>query len=392
MVGELMKKYIFVLITCLIILVVIPVNARDLDVCRGCQYETIDSALSAIEEMTPEENEKFNIYVNTWDEQTLSNHTLNSNVYISFSRAGVLRGNGATITVNEAFGIGGNNIEFTDTNIISNKVSSNNPGDLDYMPGALLLEARNLHMNNVKVTAKNRNTCEEYDFGISAYADNVSIENTSVSGFTGGIGNYGRNLSVNNCDLANNIISIISNNYNGYVKESNLSTTISNGDFIIDETNNIGDLKVKRLDLDELRPCSLKNNKGIYIDKYSDVANISIIRKIDIDLNKTKEVKNMLNYFKDENEIEGFIFTIDDESIGTVDDGNIKLLKTGEVTVIAKNEDTRETYTLKINITQPVIPNNPKTSNPVFYIGLVGFIILMISYAFYNYQLNNKKD
>ena len=82
----------------------------------------------------------------------------------------------------------------------------------------------------------------------------------------------------------------------------------------------------------------------------------------------------MLELFKDTPIASNtFTFTTSDDTVATVENNVIKLLKPGDVSIIAINEDTRETYTLNIKVSKPLV--NPLTSRNTIYVLLGVFVI-----------------
>ena len=369
-----------------------PVSALDVSVCDfECDYSSIDEALAAVEDYSvygdssitwsdgadTNQLEPVNIFVSTWNEQHLSNHTLKAYVNISFSySAGVIDGAGATITTNKGIILDGRNVDFKNVNIVYNGEYARWSDSTDVPDAVLELSGGNVRVLDVSIKATKTGRCDDFPDGLDSYATNFSLENVTIENF--GYGVYAQNsLNANHCILDKNVVSVY--NYGtGVLSNSKVGSIITGGEFAIEDNNDLGDMKVRFVNDDDVDSisdeeyCNMLNTKSIFVGSDNPYVSVSMKKSIEVSLNDKQSIDNMLNMFK-ENSINSnsFIFTSSDEGIATIKNNVINLLVPGDVSIAAVNEDTRETYTLNIKVTKPLV--NPLTSrNSIyFFIGLI---------------------
>lgn len=361
-----------------------PEEASDttsiINVCdSGCEYTTINSALRAIENAV-DPNVVYEIIVTSWNEQSLTNHTLKNAIRISFSyTSGVIRGTGATITSSNSIGIYGNNVELTDTNFLYT-------GEGNDLLSFIFLSGRNVHLKNVSIRSQNQFSCDAFLSGITNNSNNLSIENTNIYQFTTGLISSNSNLSVSNCDLENNIVSISTYQDNGSVSNSRLSSCVTFGNFQIEDNNVIdSSVKVKILDSEEEEEeleediCT-GGNKYLYVVHENDDMNsvsVQLIKSYTTKVDDTKTLEDVLAFFKEKADIDldDFEFEYSDPDMIVEKNGNITFIKDGEVSIIAKNADTSEQYTLRVSVSKPFV--NPYTGRSYLFL-VVGIVFTIL--------------
>ena len=395
------------------------VNAMSVNVCdSGCEYTSINDALTYYSNnFDPKGNrEALEIHASTSEEQILTDHTLNFPVILSFDySAGVLNGDGATLTTNQEIAIYGENVDIKNLNIYYNGGSFFNIEESpDYVDSVLYLNGQNMHLDSVNVVSQNSITCPNYPMGINSNCSNLAIENSTVRNFFIGIATGG-NLAIDYCTLNDNYVSVASYG-NGSITHSYLGRMFTNGNFEIDETNEIGNMRVKinrtsGLDDSDLKDagailkrvsgagidkvkedeeaalspeamCAMIEEPAIYVSSTGPNVSIHLKKNMEVNLNKQTSVEDVLGMFVEDNTLyDGFEFTSSDESIATVVNNKVKLLKAGDVTITAVNDYTNEEYTLVITAYRST--NNPLTYRNSVYVLLgvatLGLISLIFS-------------
>ena len=373
----------------------------DVTICSvECDYTTLDSFLSDVEDGAFEVDY---VHARILDEsvQISSSHTISKNIYLSFEKnTGTLQGNNVVLTTSGSIAIGGRNLEITDLTIVSTQTGIE--------PYVLELNAENVHLNHLHLSYTGERACGALNYGIINSSNNFSIENSTIENFgiaieknramiLGPIIDFPMNdikdsssiMMIDHCVLNQNDISV-------YDYSSICHTTISNskltscfllGDFTIEENNEMGDMVLKYVDLGARMEEPIYCAEGPFI--YSSLqepiehspgyipTTIRLSKKISVDLNHTKEIQDMLKYFRDESSKENFTFEIlpgGREGVATVDNGKISILRTGDVSIQATNGSTHETYTLHLHVSQPVI--NPSTG---YFRILLFFGVLILS-------------
>ena len=389
-----MKKYVFIILLLILFLGPKNIYAFDkkpfsysedsIDVCNsGCEFSSIDQVLSAAENDQYVGSAPVSINVSTWNEQTLSDHDLHFPVEINFSNsAAVINGNGATIKADYGFYFTGRNLDIKNINFIFNNTNNDYNDEL-----FLIFETKNVNIDNLKVSSNKKMVCnrDNYNMGIFSYGGNMVIKNSTVSGFTIGVASESGNLNVDGCDLKDNYFSINAAFTKGAVSNSKLSKLLTFGNFTIKESNDFGDLKVKLLDPETLEGqsdiCEMFSKNYIYVVNINN-ASVEMRKSIDIDLGESKEIKNILSFFRDgEVNVEGFTFEVSNPDIAKVENGNVILLRQGTTEITASNETTAEKYTLIVNATTPSIIDNvvDNITNPATGTNTISLIILIIA-------------
>ena len=364
-----MKKNIFLLLIMIMLFASTNVHAQGayVDVCNSrCDYTSIDDALSDVENGVYDEVGSLEIAVSTWNEQSLSDHTLNIPIKISFNNsAAVINGNGATIKSNYEIEFNARNLDIKNTNYVFTNTNSN------YVKPFLLFETSNLNIDNLNVTSNKKCGCSDFaNIGIYADYGNRVIKNTTIKNFSYGIATEDGNLNVDECNLSDNYFSLAAFSTKGFVSNSKLGRMITSGDFSIKEDNDLGDLKVKMFEpttyddnADSI--CANFSNDYIYVLNLDNVS-VDMKKSIEVDLKNDGEVKNILSLFKEGNiNSDDFAFEVSNPEVAEVNDkGDIKLLSKGETEITASNENTKEKYTLILKVTSsnsanPVSPVKP---------------------------------
>jgi len=372
-----MKKGVLFLFILIAFVYMKPVFAADVSVCdSGCDYTSIDDALNAIEDGAY--SEYVNMNVSTWNEQSLSNHILSVPVIINFSRAGVIDGAGATIRTDQDINISGSNVDFKNVNIIyTGEFEVWNDG-INVPESVLYFSGGNIRVLNLHLSSQQVGVCSQYPDGIDSDANNTSIENSTIENFGTGIYSN-RNLNVDGSTLHNNFLSIYAGG-NGALSNSKIHSVFSYGSFAIQDNNDLGDAKVtivQEEDYDALtyeQYCNKMSNNSIYVDANSPFVSVAMKKTMNINFNQQQSIDDMLGIFKnlplnDQN----FTYHSEDDTIAKVQNNKITILKTGEVTIQAINEDTKENYSLHLVITSPLV--NPATGRSVIAI-IIGLILL----------------
>ena len=399
----------------------------DVTICSvECDYTTLDSFLSDVEDGAFEVDY---VHARILDEcvQISSSHTISKNIYLSFEKnTGTLQGNNVVLTTSGSIAIGGRNLEITDLTIVSTQTGIE--------PYVLELNAENVHLNHLYLSYTGERACGALNYGIINNSNNFSIENSTIENFGSAIicgrstppaidndfddvtndysifpkdlivGNdesSNGNMSIDSCILNNNDLSaVILDSFYSSISNSKLTSCFLLGDFTIEENNEMGDMVLKYVDLGARMEEPIYCTEGPFI--YSSLqepiehspgyipTTIHLSKKISVDLNHTKEIQDMLKYFRDESSKENFTFEIlpgGREGVATVDNGKISILRTGDVSIQATNDSTHETYTLHLHVSQPVI--NPSTGS--FRILLFfGVLILSLGIGSFAYKKAHK--
>lgn len=406
-----MKRKIFLILPIIMFMMYIPVKAEDyISVCNTeCDYRTLNEALTYIEN-TPSITD-IEIGVLTNDEQIISNHNLKARIYIDTENNYLnINGNNSTITLNGPIMLSSEVVSLKNLNINSNiteNISTLNAGVLN-------INSRTANINNVNITNSKKATCNDMVIGLMCQSDNLSITNSNINNFSIGITSL-KNIIINNCNLENNYISIAGQYYTS-ITDSSITRTVSGGLLDIRDSNLVNNLKIKRVSRSSLNDmtnvrggttnynseidsmCSLFKDNYIYIldsPQSSAQQSISIQKKLSFNLKNTKNV-DILDYFVDKNsaDVNNFTYSIDNNEVANIQNGNVVLLRKGTARVTIENTTTNERYIAIINVIQPrkIIPVptiNPETG---FKYSIILILFLAAGIAIITYKESNKKD
>ena len=369
-----MKKVLFTLIIMVAFLYMSPVFAEtDVSVCdSGCDYTSLDQVLGAMDAGTL--NDDLNITVDTWNEQKIGNHTLTHIVGVGFTKnAAIINGEGSTLTIPKGadFWVSGNNLEIKDLKV--NYTGGFGSYDNGFLEDVLYFDVNSVNMTNVTITGTGTVKCNDYPTALFNDAANLSMQNVKIENFpvaiTHGIGN----ISISSSTLNNNYTSIISEG-NVAIDNSSVKNVFSTKAVSV---KNVGDLKAFFYTEDEMNNmtdeayCTLCGKKGIHQRKTNEMS-ISMERSMDINMKQTSSIDNLLAIFRDDTTgINDFEFTTSDDKIATVKNNTVTMLKSGQVTITAANNTTRESYVLNLKITNPINSNPVTSPNTFFTIGIV---------------------
>ena len=391
---------------------------------NDCGYESLDEALTYLDSIqpTPEEIEEglpnFEIYIDDEQKQIIGSHHLKVPVVIhtEINNDGPNRlrieGEAASVLTSDYPVV----IECANVFLDSLTIHSNYVFNENEMEGALSLRASDATVTNLHLKNNNGLHCGDRSIGLLAFG-NLTIEDSTIEEYDGGLisfftllgstllGDSGstseqvgfisklgpallieeqRNVIINSCDLSNNSISLSASAANCVISNSKLSMILAPqiGFLSLKSDNHLGNLKVKTLSSDEMDSFDFCTNKGLYF--INQIPSIEMAKDLVVDINKTKKIQNMIEYFRDDasNAID-FDYEViygEDSDVTKeyvkVTDGSVSILQPGTVTIKATRRDAPdgpvETYYLNLKIEKAII--NPGTGTVL----LIGFVILLV--------------
>ncbi len=385
-----------------------------------CDYSTLEEALTFLDTAQPEYLVEYNdgvpvtntIIIEDTQKQIIGNHTLLFPLFIQCdvgsSLVSIEGENNSIITTDYPISIIGVKVSLDSITIHTSNHLTEVKGS------ALSLKVENAILNNFYLIGKRELVCGNKTFGLTVFG-NLSMDDSVVDGFdvavssqsiildnlfanyindTGngfgtvsgsGFGLSASDIVINSSNLSNNTFSLTGvANYT--VSRTNLnSCMISEASHLnLKGDNSLNDLKVKQVDISEFMngEHNFCSSKGIFYA--GEVPSVEITKDLVVDINKTKKIQNMIEYFREDasNAID-FDYDIiygEDSDVTKeyvkVTDGSINILQSGMVTIKATRGDgvnePIETYFLNLNIVKAF--DNPGTGTVL----LIGFVILLV--------------
>lgn len=356
-----------------------------------CDFTTLDQALSAAEDATS------TAFIRVYSEETqvLTDHTLSHMVHIDFDQNGTIDGNGSLIKSENVFSAMSNDmLKINNVNFLYTRDIND---EREGFEGAnfVVIGGMKAHLTNINISSLNAVSCNTRLVGLNASMRSYSIiENVNVSNFSIGVFANKSTITINNCDLHNNSISVHALK-KAVISNCKLYNLFVEMDLELKDNNDFGNAKVRFITSDEFVHfnndiCAFSDEPALNIDRSdeSTMYPISIEKDLEIDLNKQKNINDMLSIFKDKkDDNEDFTYNSSNPNVVSVSNNKIQFRKVGTATVSAVSEPTGEEYTLNFRIVQPV--SNPSTGYS--FIALIVGICLVIVASTYSFVLKKKQ-